>query len=125
MPDAVRSVLLDQNIPRVVAGWLRDRRKSWKVSHVTELGFVGKSDEFLYLWAQEHRAIIVTYDEDFADARMYPLGRHHGVVRLRVWPTTIEKTQEALERLMAQLPDEDWPRSLIIVENQRIRVRRA
>lgn len=32
-------------------------------------------------------SIIVTFDEDFADSRVYPAGCHAGVVRLRVWPT--------------------------------------
>jgi predicted nuclease of predicted toxin-antitoxin system len=58
------------------------------VHHVNELGFQGKPDQFLYKWAQENIAIVITYDEDFADSRMYPLGMHHGVIRLRVWPTT-------------------------------------
>jgi len=59
------------------------------------------------------------------DARFYPLGSHAGVIRLRVWPTTTEKTIEALDRLLLHLPSEEWPRSLIIIDNQRIRVRRA
>ena len=117
-------ILLDQNVPLVVAGWLRNQRPRWKIQHVNELGFRGRSDEFLYRWAQEHGAIIVTYDEDFADARMYPLGHHRGIVRLRVWPTTIEQTQEALTRLLADLPASDWRNNLIIIDNQKIRVRK-
>jgi hypothetical protein len=31
-------------------------------------------------------------------ARMYPLGSYAGAIRLRVWLTTVEQTQEALER---------------------------
>jgi len=53
-----------------VAGWLRDRCPSWTVNHVKELGYAGKSDAFLYKWAMEYKAIVATYDEDFADARM-------------------------------------------------------
>ena len=117
-------ILLDQNVPLVVAGWLRNQRPRWRIQHVNELGFRGRSDEFLYRWAQEHGAIIVTYDEDFADARMYPLGHHRGIVRLRVWPTTIEQTQEALTRLLADLPASDWRNNLIIIDNQKIRVRK-
>lgn len=67
---------------------------------------------------------MVTYDEDFADARMYPLGNHRGVIQLRVWPTTVEQTQDALGRLLDQLPESDWRCNLIIVDNRKIRVRR-
>ena len=118
------AILLDQNVPLVAADWLRNQRPHWKIQHVNELGFRGRPDEFLYRWAQEHEAIIVTYDEDFADARMYPLGDHRGIVRLRVWPTTIEQTQDALSRLLADLPASDWRNNLIIIDNQKIRVRK-
>lgn len=124
MPDTELYLLLDQNVPSRLAIWLRIKRPSWVVWHVKDLGFEGQSDEFLYRWAQKHSAIVVTFDEDFADSRLYPLGPHHGVIRLRVWPTTIEKTQEALDRLLRQLPTEEWMGSLIIIDNQKIRVRR-
>jgi len=96
----------------------------WEIQHVNELGFQGRPDEFLYLWAQENGAIIVTYDEDFADSRFYPLGHHHGIVRLRVWPTTIEQTQNAIERLIDDLSPPLWRKCLIIIDNQKIRVRK-
>lgn len=124
MPETGLHILLDQNVPYAVAAWLRMQRQSWSVRHVKDLGFEGQSDEFLFHWAQQEKAIVVTFDEDFADSRMYPLGRQHGVIRLRVWPTTIEKTVEALDRLLRQLPPEEWFESLIIIDNQKIRVRR-
>ena len=124
MPEAGLRLLLDQNVPYAVAQWMRQQRPAWLVQHVKDLGFEGQTDEFLYRWAQQEMAIVVTYDEDFADSRLYPLGHHHGIVRLRVWPTTTENTIEALDRLLRQLPDEEWPGSLIIIDNQKIRVRR-
>jgi predicted nuclease of predicted toxin-antitoxin system len=125
MPESALSVLLDQNIPVAATAWLLARRPAWTVRHVNELGFAGKSDAFLYRWAQRESSVFVTYDEDFADARCYPLGKHRGIIRLRVWPTTTEATISALSRLLNQLPDADWPNSLIIVDNRKIRVRRA
>ena len=124
MPEESRRILLDQNVPQALSEWLRENLPGWEIQHVNELGFQGKTDEFLYLWAQENGAIIVTYDEDFADARFYPLGHHHGIVRLRVWPTTIEKTRSAMERLIADLSPSNWRDCLIIIDNQKIRVRK-
>ena len=122
--EAPLKILLDQNIPLSVAAWFRSRRPEWDIHHVNELGFKGKPDAFLYRWAQENKAIIVTYDEDFADARFYPLGEHHGIIRLRVWPTTIEKSQEALDRLLNDLPYSEWEKSLVIIDNKKIRFRK-
>lgn len=48
------------------------------------------------MWARSDCSIVVTFDEDFADARMFPTGSHPGVIRLRVWPTTIETTEVLL-----------------------------
>ena len=124
MPEEILTILLDQNIPQAILKWLKEKLPNWEIRHVNELGFQGKTDEFLYLWAQANGSIIVTYDEDFADSRFYPLGDHHGIVRLRVWPTTIEQTQKAMERLLSDLSPTNWRDSLIIIDNQKIRVRK-
>jgi predicted nuclease of predicted toxin-antitoxin system len=91
---------------------------------VKEAKLDGRPDSEIFRWAQSRHAIVITYDEDFADARSFSLGSHYGIVRLRVWPTTAEQTQNALERLMAQVPLSDIPGSLIIIDNQKIRLRR-
>jgi hypothetical protein len=65
------------------------------------------------------------FDEDFADTRMYPVGTHAGVIRLRVWPTTIEQIEAALDRLLVSIDDDRLPGSPVIIDAQRIRIRRA
>jgi predicted nuclease of predicted toxin-antitoxin system len=124
MAEVRLRILLDQNVRVLVADWLRGQRPDRRVDHVNDLGFAGKPDEFLYRWAQDHGSTIITFDEHFADARLHELGRHHGIVRLRVWPTTTEATISALSRLLEKVPEDDWCISLIIVDNQKIRVRR-
>jgi predicted nuclease of predicted toxin-antitoxin system len=124
MPEMGLAILLDQNIPATTASWLRLQRPAWQIWHVNELGLQGQPDETIYKWAQENQAVIMTYDEDFADARFYPLGHHYGVVRLRVWPTTTEMTIAAIARLLADIPAHEWKNNLIIVDNTKIRLRR-
>jgi predicted nuclease of predicted toxin-antitoxin system len=41
-------ILLDQNIPQALAGWLRKKMPEWNTQHVNELGFQGKTDELQY-----------------------------------------------------------------------------
>ena len=124
MSDRPLQLLLDQNIPREVAGWLRKKVPTWKVFHTSEIGLSAKSDPEIFRWAQTNQAIVVSYDEDFADTRSFPLGSHHGIIRLRVWPTTVEVTQWALERVLAQVPESDLPGNLIIIDREKIRLRR-
>ena len=89
-----------------------------------DLGLKGAPDHVIFARAQLERAIVITFDEDFADARMYPAGGNAGVIRLRVWPTTIEVTEAALERLLATTEDEILVNSLVIVDDVKIRIRR-
>jgi predicted nuclease of predicted toxin-antitoxin system len=124
MDEIALCFLLDQNVPIAVSAWLKKEHPNWTIHHVNDLGFQGKPDNFIYKWSQENGAIVITYDEDFADARMYSMGKHHGVIRLRVWPTTIEKTQEAISRLLIQIQEKDLPNSLIIIDNYKIRQRK-
>lgn len=122
MPERF-GVLLDQNVPRPITTWLRRLKPEWEVSHAAEVGLAGVNDRSVFEWAQERRAVIVTFDEDFADSRSFRVERHHGIVRLRVWPTTIEETQRALERLLIELSDAELAGALVIIDRSHIRVR--
>jgi len=104
---------------------VRERKPDWEVRHVNQVGLHGATDETIFRWAQNDGSIVFTFDEDFADVRMYPAGSHVGVVRLRVWPTTVENTETALARLFDSLADADLPGSLVIVDQTKIRVRRT
>lgn len=124
MPKAL-TVLLDQNVPRAIAPWLRLRRPQWMVFHTSDVGLSGQRDQVLFAWAQDHAALIITFDEDFSDQRAFPVGSHSGIVRLRVWPTTIKETQIALDRLLSEVSDEELARSLVIIDREAIRIRRG
>ena len=116
-------VLLDQNVPREVGTWLQNLRPTWHVVHASQVGLEAKADVEIFIWAQENGYLIITFDEDFADQRSFPVGQHHGIIRLRVWPTTIEETESALARLLEQVNDLELLGTLVIVGPRHIRVR--
>ncbi|GJL52798.1 DUF5615 family PIN-like protein [Candidatus Nitrospira salsa] len=122
MPDSL-AVLLDQNIPRSIKIWLESIRPAWNITHTSDIGLSGKSDEEIFRWAQSQGCIIVTFDEDFADQRSFPVGTHPGIIRLRIWPTTAEETQKALKRLLTKVPDSELRESLVIIDRVNIRMR--
>ena len=107
-------VLFDQNIPPPVCEVVRKHKPDWVVRHVSDVGLQGATDDTIFRWAQRDGSIVITFDEDSADARMYPAGSHAGVVRLRVWPTTIEEAEAALRRLFESVSDENLQGSLVI-----------
>jgi predicted nuclease of predicted toxin-antitoxin system len=88
------------------------------------VGLDNAADEAVFAWAQSQRAVVITFDEDFADSRWFTVKSHHGIIRLRIWPTTIEETQSALGRLLDQVPEEELEGALIIIGKQHIRIRR-
>ena len=127
MPEAEAQpafrVFLDQNVPRAIGPWLQQIKPGWQVVHASQAGLEGKPDSEIFSWAQENRDLIITFDEDFADQRSFPVGQHYGIIRLRVWPTTIEETENALGRLLAQVTDAELTGALVIVGTRNIRIR--
>lgn len=122
VPDRL-TVLLDQNIPRAIASWLRHIKPTWFIHHTNDVGLSGRTDEAVFTWAVRNKALIISFDEDFADDRSFPSREHYGIVRLRVWPTTVEETQDALTRLIQETGADELTGSLVIVDRTRIRVR--
>lgn len=122
MPEALH-VLVDQNIPRSIAEWLKTKKPTWTVHHTSDVGLNGEPDARVFEWAQENEALILTFDEDFADQRTFPVGEHAGVIRLRVWPTTVTETRTALDRLLDEVSARALPGALVIVGRTRIRIR--
>jgi predicted nuclease of predicted toxin-antitoxin system len=92
------------------------------VRHVVELGLATATDAEVFRAAQDSRSTIITFDEDFADQRLFPIGHHFGIVRLRVQPTTAEVTCEALARLFEIYKPASLVGKLVIVQTSRIRI---
>ena len=69
-------ILLDENVPPQVGHFIQFHRPDWAVRHVGDVGLRGATDEQIFRWAQVDNSLVITFDEDFADARMYPAGCH-------------------------------------------------
>jgi len=39
VPEKLLKILLDQNVPQAVSGWLKGKLPGWEIRHVNELGF--------------------------------------------------------------------------------------
>ncbi|MEJ2663414.1 MAG: DUF5615 family PIN-like protein [Spirochaetia bacterium] len=117
-------ILLDQNIPISLKPWLNAINPDWEVYHTSEMELNSASDEKIFSIAQEKNAVIITFDEDFTDTRMFQQP-HAGVVRLNVWPTTIDEIQNALKRLFSEIKDDEINNSFIIIDKNKIRIRKT
>ena len=116
-------ILLDENVPLPVARWLRNRRPHWDIFHVLELGLRDSVDTAVFEWAQNNGCAIVTYDREFGTSHGFTGRQHRGIIRLRVWPTTVEETTRALGRLFNEVNQSELEGTLVIVGRNSIRVR--
>jgi predicted nuclease of predicted toxin-antitoxin system len=57
--------LVDTQLPTAPARWLREH--GHQAEHVLEIGLAQSKDTLVWRYAQEHGAVIITKDEDFAE----------------------------------------------------------
>ncbi|MBA4312249.1 MAG: hypothetical protein C0417_06435 [Chlorobiaceae bacterium] len=115
-------ILLDQNIPEPVTDWLqKEVGDKATITSTRILNLQRMTDEEIFYFCQNHRMIIVTYDEDFQNPLVIPNIPGCGVVRLNIYPTGLKQTQEALRRLLDRHSIEIWERASIVVDPKKIR----
>lgn len=117
------AILLDQNVPGLAKAWLLSRHPEWLVLHASDPGLQTASDDEIAERAIELDAVIVTFDEDFLDARTPERVRATGLIRLRVWPTHWPMIEDAVSQLLNEVPPEQFRGNAVTVDRARIRVR--
>ncbi|MBN1798575.1 MAG: DUF5615 family PIN-like protein [Spirochaetales bacterium] len=103
--------------------WLETIKPDCEIFHTTEINFETATDEDIFSIAQEKKALIITFDEDFTDIRIFKQP-HYGVVRLNMWPITVEEIKKVFERLFKEIKDDEINNSLIIIDRNKIRIRK-
>lgn len=115
-------ILLDQNIPEPVTDWMQ--KEVGDKAIITSTGILNlqrMTDEEIFYFCQNHKMVIITYDEDFQNPLVIHNIPGYGVVRLNIYPTGFEQTREALRRLLDNYSIETWENASIVVDPQKIR----
>ncbi len=94
--------LLDENIPTRVLWWLIG--EGFVVHTVKEMGLVGRSDPFLYGFAERNQYTLITLDLDFADPILFPITFPRVVLRPGV------TDPELIREILADLFGLEFPR---------------
>lgn len=89
-----------------------------------ELGRAEARNGEVITLARQRRAILLTRDSDFTDMTRYPLGRHRGIIYLRITPRTMESVHETLLVALRRLAPVQLRGGLLIVEPATYRLRR-
>lgn len=116
--------LIDEDLPRSPAKSLQDN--DFEVLDVRTAGLRGRSDADVFRFAVEHSLILPTGDLDFSNLLHYPLGGHSGIVGVRL-PNEMSAIQVSTIALahLGRLSETDFKGNLLILEPDRIRIRKT
>jgi len=113
--------LADENIYEEIVEFLR--KSGHDIEDLKELRKFGIADEEVLKLAIEKKRMLVTQDTDFADLRFLPR-KNPGLIVIRVKPATIENITLALGDLLKRIKPTRFKNSLVILEEDKIRVRK-
>jgi len=115
-------VKLDENIPVRLAETLRARGHD--VHTVPQEGLAGRPDSEIWLAAQHERRFLVTQDMRFSDLRLYPPGRHWGVLVVRLRLPSRNALFHRLQSLFSTEHVEAWQGCIVVASDHKLRIRR-
>ncbi|MFZ0929848.1 MAG: DUF5615 family PIN-like protein [Syntrophobacteraceae bacterium] len=118
MPEPHR-LYLDQMFGVQVAGALRT--SGFDVMRASEVGQARADDSEILRKAVDEKRILITLDGHFGDWVVLPLGRHTGVIRLKVNPTTTRNVLDLLLPLLQSHPAKEFEDRLVIISAKRIK----
>jgi len=113
---------LDENLPHDLADELV--RRGHDVDTVLDEQLGGHKDPVVVQAATEDDRMVITLDRGVGDIRNFPPGTHAGVVVLRPASQDPASILRLIERLLGMHELEEFSRCVVIVEPQRVRVRR-
>ncbi len=112
---------LDENLPLDAEALLR--RAGHDVHTVLDEQLGGNPDPRIFAASQAEDRILVTFDLDFSDIRVYPLAGQAGIWVLRPHTQSIENTLALLRSALLVLETEPARGRLWIIEPERARIR--
>jgi predicted nuclease of predicted toxin-antitoxin system len=111
---------LDENLPRNAAVLLQQAGHDVHTVLAEQLG--GNPDPRVFSSAQAEERVLLTFDLDFSDIRVYPPAGHYGIWVLRPHTQSIENTLALLRSALRVLDDEPTQRRLWIIEPEQVRI---
>ena len=112
---------LDENLPRDAGALLRNAGHDVRTVFEEHLG--GGIDSQVLNACRNEARVLVTFDLDFADIRLYPPASHPGIWVLRPVSQSIANTVTLLRGALTLLEKETPQKRLWIIEHGRVRIR--
>ena len=113
--------LIDENISPKITNFLK--RISISAENVFSLNLQSKEDTDIIELLREENRILITFDKEFGNILNYPVGSNPGIIILRIKPKTVDNTEFALSRIFNKFKPSELYKKLVIVDNNKIRIR--
>jgi len=116
--------VIDEDISRLTGKALE--QAGYDVLDIRDYNLRGSSDDIIFKFAQENKAILFTGDLGFANILKFPLGLHYGIVVLH-FPNEMSTIliNKILISSISALEENDFLGNLIIIEPDRVRIKRG
>lgn len=88
-------------------------------------GFSGITDDEVYKRACKEKMVIITMDKDFSRMFRFPPERCAGIIVVKIYKRTVEKTLELFKRHYAGISEKDISRNLVIITADGVRIHRT
>ena len=115
--------LLDECAFLATANFLR--KSGFDAMTINELGHSGVSDDKVFELAREEDRMLLTFDKDFSNIFRFPLGKHPGIIIVRIHPQTIEVTERLLRRFLELTTEDQYRKALVVIDETKIRIRKG
>lgn len=112
---------LDENIPKDAGALLRGA--GHEVETVLDERLGGNPDTKVFATCQSEKRVLITFDLDFSDIRLYPSSRHNGIWILRPHTQSVANTLALLRGALELVASEAVRARLWIVEPDQVRIR--
>jgi len=122
MTIAKLRIKVDEDLPPVVATWLRNH--GYEASTVIEQRMGGWKDAQLWKAVQAEGKFLVTADKGFANIRVHPPGTHAGVLLLHPDEDGIRPMVELIQHVLASCDLATLAGTIAVATPRGIRVRR-
>jgi predicted nuclease of predicted toxin-antitoxin system len=114
-------LLCDQNIRTDTVAYLRSCGHD--AISTRDLDLSEGDDDIILAEAVRQDRVVLTFNSDFGDIRLFPPETHCGVIRLRVHPQDRATIHPALDRALSRLTPESLRGRIAVVERGKIRLR--
>lgn len=115
------NIIANENVFEPIIEFLKSKGHS--IISVRDSPLSGASDDEIYELAIKDKLIILTMDKDFSRMVRFPPERCGGIIVVKLYRMTVDKTTEVFKQYFKSLDEEKITGQLVIITREGVRLR--